>query len=164
MLRKLLLSLVLAQSLATVAVAQVDDGDEPRTQAGTPTFHFIGDRYRIGLGLDSEFDGIGELHAALFESERSSFIADGGLVSVGAGRVKRSDHWLINATDEEGPDGPIYTDANVAKLFVAADQNQLDDRKLTFGAGWEGRNWAFSGYGMTALSDERLVNRTQTIE
>ena len=164
MIRKLMLSLVLAQSLATVAVAQVDDGEEPRSQAGTPTFNFIGDRYRIGIGLDSEFDVVGEFQAALYESQRSSFIGDGWLGSEGAGGVKLNYHWLINETAEEGPDGPVYTDGNVAKLFIAADQNQFEDRKLTFGAGWEGRSWAFSGYGMTALSDERLVDRATTIE
>src|SRR5699024_9178436 len=143
MFRKMILALVLAQSVVTVAVAQVDDSGEPRTQAGTPTFHFVGDRYRLGVGLDSEFDVVGELQAAFYESQRSSFIGDGWLGSQGAGGVKLNYHWLINATAEEGPDGPVYTDGNVAKLFVAADQNQLDDRKLTFGGGWEGRNWAF---------------------
>jgi outer membrane protein OmpA-like peptidoglycan-associated protein len=164
MFRKLMLSLVLAQSLATVAVAQVEDEEQPRTQAGTPTFNFIGDRYRIGIGFDSEFDVVGEFHAALFESQRSSFIGDAWLGGEGAGGVKLNYHWLINETAEEGPDGPVYVDGNVAKLFVAADQNQFEDRKLTFGGGWEGRNWAFSGYGMTALSDERLVDRITTIE
>jgi len=164
MLRKLMLSLVLAQGLATVAVAQVDDENAPRTQAGTPTFHFIGDRYTIGIGLDSEFDVIGEFQAALYESQRSSFIGDGWLGSEGAGGVKLNYHWLINETAEEGPDGPVYTDGNVAKLFVAADQNQFEDRKLTFGGGWEGSNWAFSGYGMTSLSDERQVDSTTSFE
>ncbi|NBB92522.1 MAG: tandem-95 repeat protein [Gammaproteobacteria bacterium] len=163
MLRKLILSVLLAQGLITVAVAQ-DEGATAAGQAGTPTFHFIGDRYRVGIGLDSEFDVIGEFQAALFESERSSFIGDGWLGSEGAGGVKLNYHWLINATSEEGPDGPVYTDGNVAKLFMAADQNQFEDRKLTFGGGWEGRRWAFSGYGMTALSDERLVDRTTSIE
>ncbi|WP_181918468.1 MULTISPECIES: Ig-like domain-containing protein [unclassified Wenzhouxiangella] len=160
----MMLSLVLAQGLAAVAIAQVEDEDAPRSQAGTPTFHFIGDRYRVGIGLDSEFDVIGEFEAAVYESQRSSFIGDGWLGSEGAGGVKLNYHWLINETAEEGPDGPVYTDGNVAKLFVAADQNQLEDRKLTFGGGWEGRKWAFSGYGMTALSDERLVDRGTTIE
>lgn len=165
MLRKLMFSLVLAQGLVTVAVAQVEDDDaSSRSQAGTPTFHFIGDRYTIGIGLDSEFDVIGEFQAALYESQRSSFIGDGWLGSEGAGGVKLNYHWLINETAEEGPDGPVYTDGNIAKLFVAADQNQFEDRKLTFGGGWEGRNWAFSGYGMTALSDERLVDSTTTFE
>lgn len=164
MLRKLMLSLILAQGLATVAVAQVEDENAPQSQAGTPTFHFIGDRYTIGIGLDSEFDVIGEFEAALFESQRSSFIGDAWLGSEGAGGVKLNYHWLINETAEEGPDGPVYVDGNVAKLFVAADQNQFEDRKLTFGGGWEGRNWAFAGYGMTALSDERLVDSTTSFE
>jgi len=164
MLRKLMISLVLAQVLATVAIAQVEDDDRARSQAGTPTYHFIGDRYRIGIGLDSEFDVIGEFEAALYESQRSSFIGDGWLGSEGAGGVKLNYHWLINEAVEEGPDGPVYTDGNVAKLFVAADQNQLEDRKLTFGGGWEGRSWAFSGYGMTALSDERRVDTTTSFE
>jgi outer membrane protein OmpA-like peptidoglycan-associated protein len=164
MLRKTILSLVLAQGLTAVAVAQDEGGETPRTQAGTPTFNFIGDRYRIGIGLDSEFDVIGEFQAALYESQRSSFIGDGWLGGEGAGGVKLNYHWLINETAEEGPDGPVYVDGNVAKLFVAADQNQFEDRKLTFGGGWEGRNWAFSGYGMTALSDERLVDRSSSIE
>ncbi len=164
MLRKLMISLVLAQVLATVAIAQVEDDDRTRSQAGTPTFHFIGDRYKVGIGLDSEFDVIGEFEAALYESQRSSFIGDGWLGSEGAGGVKLNYHWLINETAEEGPDGPVYTDGNVAKLFLAADQNQLEDRKLTFGGGWEGRNWAFSGYGMSALSDERRVRTTSSLE
>ncbi len=164
MFRKLIFFLVLAQGLAAVAIAQVEDEDAPRSQAGTPTFNFIGDRYRVGIGLDSEFDVVGEFQAALYESQRSSFIGDGWLGSEGAGGVKLNYHWLINETAEEGPDGLVYTAGNVAKLFVAADQNQFEDRKLTFGGGWEGRRWAFSGYGMTALTDERLVDRATTIE
>jgi len=164
MLRKLMISLVLAQVLATVAIAQVEDEDRARSQAGTPTYHFIGDRYRIGIGLDSEFDVIGEFEAALYESQQSSFIGDGWLGSEGAAGVKLNYHWLINEAAEEGPDGPVYTDGNVAKLFLAADQNQLEDRKLTFGGGWEGRSWAFSGYGMTALTDERRVDTTTSFE
>jgi outer membrane protein OmpA-like peptidoglycan-associated protein len=164
MLRKLTLSFLLATGLITVSAAQVEPDEETRSGAGTPTFHFIGDRYRIGIGLDSEFDVIGEFQAALYESQRSSFIGDGWLGTEGAGGIKLNYHWLVNETAEEGPDGPVYIDGNVAKLFIAADQNQFEDRKLTFGAGWEGRNWAFSGYGMAALSDERMVDRTISVE
>lgn len=164
MLLRLTLLLALAQCLPTMAMGQVDDEGTPASRAGTPTFHFIGDRYRIGIGLDSEFDVVGEIEASLYESQRSSFVGDGWLGREGAGGVKLNYHWLVNETAEDGPDGPVYTDGSVAKLFVAADQNQFDDRKLTFGGGWEGRNWAFSGYGMSALSDERLVDRTRSIE
>lgn len=164
MLLRLVFLLALVQCLATAAVAQADDQATPASRAGTPTFHFIGDRYRIGVGLDSEFDIVGEIEASLYESQRSSVVGDGWLGREGAGGVKLNYHWLVNETAEDGPDGPIYTDGSVAKLFVAADQNRFDDRKLTFGGGWEGRNWAFSGYGMSALSDERLVDRTRSIE
>src|SRR5690554_6134904 len=165
---KSILFLAATLGLSTVAFAQVNDrldDEEPvRGQAGTPTFHFIGDRYTIGVGLDSEFDVIGEFEASLYESQRSNFIGDAWLGSEGAGGVKLNYHWLIRATAEDGPDGPVYIDGSVAKLFVAADQNQFDDRKLTFGAGWEGRRWAFSGYGMSAISDERHISRSSTIE
>ena len=89
MIRKTILSLALAQGLAAVAVAQDTGADEPRTQTGTPTFNFIGDRYRIRIGLDSEFDVIGEFQAALYESQRSSFIGDGWLGGEGAGVDQR---------------------------------------------------------------------------
>lgn len=150
-------------SLALVAVvaaqAQVDERDEPRSAQRSPTLHFAGDRYRIGVGIDTEFDIIGEFQASLAESPSSAFIGEGWIGGEGAGGLKLNYHWLFNATSEEGADGPVYTDGRIAKLFVAADRNQLDDRKLTFGGGYEYRDWFFSGYGMTALSDERRVNR-----
>lgn len=150
-------------SLALVAVvaaqAQIDERDEPRSSQRSPTLHFAGDRYRIGVGIDTEFDIIGEFQASLAESPSSAFIGEGWLGGEGAGGLKLNYHWLFNATSEEGADGPVYTDGRIAKLFVAADRNQLDDRKLTFGGGYEYRDWFFSGYGMTALSDERRVNR-----
>lgn len=164
MLKKLLLSLALVPLLTSVAFAQVDEPEEPRGQAGTPTFHFIGDRYRIGVGLDSEFDVIGELEAALYENDRSSFIFDGWLGNRQAAGIKLNYHWLIRARTEEGPNGPVNVDGSVAKLFVAADQNQLRDRKLTFGGGWEGERWAFAGYGMRALTSERLVDTSMSFE
>lgn len=158
-LRKFCLSVSLAMVAVVAAQAQVDEGDEPRSMQRSPTLHFAGDRYRIGVGIDTEFDIIGEFQASLAESPRSAFIGEGWLGGEGAGGLKLNYHWLFNATSEEGADGPVYTDGRIAKLFVAADRNQLDDRKLTFGGGYEYRDWFFSGYGMTALSDERRVNR-----
>jgi outer membrane protein OmpA-like peptidoglycan-associated protein len=163
--RQMLFSLALSVGLVSVGVAQ--EPPDERTEAsgaGTPTFHFIGDRYRIGIGLDSEFDVIGEFQASLTEAEGSALIGEGWLGGEGAGGLKLNYHWLFNGTTEEGPDGPVYVDGRIAKLFVAADQNQFEDRKLTFGGGWEGRHWAFSGYGMQALTDERLVDSELTLE
>ncbi|QOC21731.1 tandem-95 repeat protein [Wenzhouxiangella sp. AB-CW3] len=159
MIRKTSLAVSLALAAVVAAQAQVDDNDEPVSVQQSPTFQFIGDRYRVGVGVDSEFDFIGEFQASLSETDRSAWIGEGWLGREGAGGLKVNYHWLFNTTAEEGPDGPVYTDGRVAKLFLAADQNQYDDRKLTFGAGYEYRDWFFAGYGMTSLTDERLVNR-----
>lgn len=159
-------SLVVSLALAGVVSAQgqVDENDQPRSMQQSPTVHFAGDRYRIGVGIDTEFDVIGEFQASMAETDRSAWVGEGWLGRDGAGGLKINYHWLYNATIEEGPDGPVYTDGRVAKLFLAADQNQFDDRKLTFGAGYEYRDWFFAGYGMTALTDERLVNRAVDLD
>jgi outer membrane protein OmpA-like peptidoglycan-associated protein len=164
MFRKISLAVSLALAGAVAAQAQVNDNDEPVSMQQSPTFHFVGDRYRIGIGVDSEFDFIGEFQASLSETDRTAWIGEGWLGRDGAGGLKLNYHWLFNTTIEEGPDGPVYTDGRVGKLFLAADQNQFDDRKLTFGAGYEYRDWFFAGYGMTALSSERLVNRVIDID
>jgi outer membrane protein OmpA-like peptidoglycan-associated protein len=164
MIRKFCLAASLALAGAIAAQAQVDENDEPVAMQQSPTFHFIGDRYRIGVGIDTEFDFIGEFQASLSETDRSAWIGEGWLGRDGAGGLKFNYHWLFNTTTEEGPDGPVYTDGRVAKLFLAADQNQYDDRKLTFGAGYEYRDWFFGGYGMTALTSERLVNRVVDLD
>lgn len=164
MIRKFSLAVLLALAGAVAAQAQVDDNDEPVSVQQSPTFNFVGDRYRVGVGIDSEFDIIGEFQASLAETDRSAWIGEGWLGRDSAGGLKLNYHWLFNTTTEDGPDGPVYTDGRVAKLFIAADQNQFDDRKLTFGAGYEYQNWFFAGYGMTALSSERLVNRAIDID
>ncbi len=164
MFHKISLSVILALACIVAAQAQVDENDEPRSMQQSPTFHFVGDRYRVGVGIDSEFDVIGEFQASLSESERSAWIGEGWLGREGAGGLKVNYHWLFNTTSEDGPDGPVYTDGRVAKLFLAADQNQFDDRKMTFGAGYEYQNWFFAGYGMTALTSERMVNRVVDID
>jgi outer membrane protein OmpA-like peptidoglycan-associated protein len=164
MFRKFSLSVILALAGTVAAQAQMDDTDEPRSMQQSPTFHFVGDRYRVGVGIDSEFDVIGEFQASLTETDRSAWIGEGWLGRDGAGGLKVNYHWLFNATSEDGPDGPVYTDGRVAKLFMAADQNQFDDRKLTLGAGYEYQNWFFAGYGMTALTSERMVNRVVDID
>ena len=164
MFRKFSLVISLALAGAVSAQSQMDENDQPRSMQQSPTVHFVGDRYRIGVGIDTEFDVIGEFQASLSETDRSAWIGEGWLGRDGAGGLKVNYHWLFNATSEEGADGPVYTDGRVAKLFLAGDQNQFDDRKLTFGGGYEYQNWFFSGYGMTALTDERLVNRVVDLD
>ncbi|AKS41471.1 Ig-like domain-containing protein [Wenzhouxiangella marina] len=138
--------------------------DEARVASDSATMNFVGDRYRVGVGVDTEFDFFGEFLLTLTENARSAWLAEGWLGNEGAGGVKLNYHWVFGGQTEAGLDGPVYTDGRVAKLFLAADENQLDDRKLSFGGGFENEDWFFSLYGMTALSDERRVNRAIELE
>lgn len=149
----------------TSVTAQVDDErDEPTSVDQTPTFDFIGDQYRIGVGIDTEFDFFGEAQFSFHEDYRSAWIGEGWLGRDGAGGLKMNYHWVFGGETEDTPDGPVYTSGRVAKLFIAADQNQLDDRKLTIGGGYEHEDLFFSVYGMTALTDERRVNQAIEVE
>ncbi|NDY96630.1 OmpA family protein [Wenzhouxiangella limi] len=157
--KKLLLAAMVAVSGNLAAQVDAQPEDQARAMNQSPTLTFAGDRYRVGVGIDTEFDFIGEFTAALTESPSSALIGEGWLGRKSAGGLKLNYHWLFGGSSELGPDGPVYTDGRVAKLFVAADQNQHDDRKLTLGAGYEYEDWFMSLYGMRALTDERLVNR-----
>ena len=147
--------------LAGTLGAEVGDfeREEPRSMQHSPTLTFVGDRYRVGVGIDTEFDVIGEFLATFNESPTSAFIGEGWLGRKGAGGLKLNYHWLFSGSSEAGPGGPVYTDGRVAKLFIAADQNQHDDRKLSLGAGYEYEDWFLGVYGMRALTGKRLVNR-----
>lgn len=148
-----------AQSPSVTPGAGENDGQEVISATQSPTMNFTGDRYRVGVGIDTEFDFFGEFLLTLTEDARSAWLAEGWLGGEGAGGVKLNYHWLFNGQSEEGPDGAVYTDGRVAKLFIAADENQRDDRKLTFGGGYEYEDWFFSAYGMRALTDERRANQ-----
>jgi outer membrane protein OmpA-like peptidoglycan-associated protein len=164
MIRKGFLALLVALAGVTAAQAQDSSEEQPRSMTQSPTLNFVGDRYRIGVGIDTEFDIIGEFQAAFAESEKSALIGEGWLGRKGAGGLKLNYHWLFSGTQEDGANGPVYTDGRIAKLFVAADQNQLDDRKITFGGGYEYQDWFFGLYGMRSISSERLVNRAIDVE
>ena len=163
MIRKLLLVLAIAFAGTVAAQSNMDEDEQARPLNQVP-LNFVGDRYRIGVGIDTEFDFTGEFQASLVETDRSALIGEGWLGRKGAGGLKLNYHWLFSGVTEEGLDGPVHTDGRVAKLFIAADQNQLDDRKLTFGAGYERQDWFFGLYGMRSISSERLVNRTIDLE
>ncbi len=157
--------LVMAAGMVVQGAAQDgmdNDNDEPVPYS--PNYTFIGDQYRIGIGLDSEFDITGEFQASFAETYRNAWIGEGWLGRKGAGGLKLNYHWVFGGETDDGPDGPVYTDGRVAKLFMAGDQNQHSDRKLTFGGGMEYERFFWSLYGMTAISSERLVNQEIDIE
>lgn len=159
MLNKIALAAVVAMAGVAAAHADINQDEQVRSSNQSPTFTFIGDRYRIGVGIDTEFDIIGEFLATFRETPTSAWLGEGWMGKGGAAGVKLNYHWLVRGRSEEGPDGPVYVDGHIAKLFVAADQNQHDDRKFTLGFGWEHEDFYVGAYGMRALTSERLVNR-----
>ena len=165
MLNKFVIALAVAVFGMVGAYADINDAEQqPRSANQSPTFTFIGDRYRIGVGVDTEFDVIGEFMATLHETPRSAWLGEGWLGKEGAGGVKLNYHWLVRGQSEQGPDGPVYVDGHIAKLFLAADQNQHDDRKLTFGFGWEHEDFFVGAYGMRAMTGARLINRAVDLQ
>ncbi len=164
MFRKFVTVLLVAAVGSTAAQAEINGEEEARAFSQSPTFTFVGDRYRIGVGIDTEFDVIGEFLATLHETSTSAWLGEGWMGKDGAGGIKLNYHWLVRGQSETGPDGPVYVDGHIAKLFIAADQNQHDDRKLTFGLGWEHEDFFVGAYGMRALTSKRLVNRAVDLQ
>ncbi|MGK7296557.1 MAG: OmpA family protein, partial [Candidatus Wenzhouxiangella sp. M2_3B_020] len=114
---------------------------------------YVGDDWRVGVGLSDEGDVVAELLGVLALGERDSWVAEGWFQD-GAGGVKLNYHWLPGKGDPaQQEDLP-----GVWKLYLAADQNRHDDRKLSLGTGYEKRDLFWSTQFSVGLTDERLVD------
>ncbi|MEM1081510.1 MAG: Ig-like domain-containing protein [Pseudomonadota bacterium] len=147
-----MVGLALVAWIGTVAAIAQDDvnlsgGDN------NARLDYVGEDWRIGLGLSNNGDVIAELLGVITSGERNAWLAEGWFED-GAGGLKLNYHWLPGegdpAQDDELP--AVY------KLYVAADQNEWDDRKLSLGAGYEKEDVFFSAQFSFGLTDERLVN------
>lgn len=120
---------------------------------GSARVDYTGDDWRVGLGLSDEGDVVAELLGVLAMGERDSWVAEGWFQDK-AGGLKLNYHWL------PGDGDPAVQDdlPGVWKLYVAADQNRWDDRKLSLGAGYEKENIFWSTQFSFGLTDERLVD------
>jgi len=120
---------------------------------GSARLDYTGDDWRVGLGLSDEGDVVAELLGVLAMGERDSWVAEGWFQDK-AGGLKLNYHWL------PGDGDPAMQDdlPGVWKLYVAADQNRWDDRKLSLGAGYEKENIFWSTQFSFGLTDERLVD------
>jgi len=120
---------------------------------GSARLDYLGDDWRIGLGLSDEGDVVAELLGVLAMGERDSWVAEGWFQD-GAGGLKLNYHWL------PGDGDPAQQDElpGVYKLYLAADQNRDDDRKLSIGAGYEKQDVFFSGQFSVGLTDERRID------
>jgi len=114
---------------------------------------YVGDDWRVGFGLSDEGDVVAELLGVLAYGERDSWVAEGWFQD-GAGGLKLNYHWLPGDGDPAQQDNL----PGVYKLYLAADQNRHDDRKLSLGAGYEKQDVFFSAQFSLGLTDERLVD------
>ncbi len=106
---------------------------------------YAGDTAQVALGYANGGYFQGELSGVLSESADSAWLAE-GWVSRSAGGAKLSFHQM--------------TGDAVHKYFVAFDQNDTADRKLTLGAGMEKANWFGNAYLSRGVSDRRLVSQS----
>lgn len=149
--RRHLLVLVIAGFFAGSSTASdsvsVSGGD------GNARLDYVGDDWRVGLGLSDEGDVVAELLGVLAMGQRDAWLAEGWYQD-GAGGLKLNYHWL------PGDGDPAEQDElpGVYKVYLAADQNRWDDRKLSIGAGYEKQDLFFSTQLSFGLTDERLVD------
>ncbi|MEM7052912.1 MAG: Ig-like domain-containing protein, partial [Pseudomonadota bacterium] len=119
---------------------------------------YIGDDWRIGVGISDEGDLVAELLGVIATGERDAWLAEGWYED-GAGGLKLNYHWLPGEGD------PAEQDElpGVFKVFLAADQNEWDDRKLSLGGGYEKEDVFFNAQFSYAITDERLVDDSTLI-
>jgi outer membrane protein OmpA-like peptidoglycan-associated protein len=108
---------------------------------------YAGATGRIGLGYDSDNHLRGDGLWIFREDAASAWLGEFWAASSSAGGVQLSYHW------QPGSD----RDAAVRKFFVAADQNQWRDRKVTVGGGFENAKWFATGYASAAATGRRLL-------
>lgn len=108
---------------------------------------YTGDAARVSLGYAKGGYFHGELAGVLKETSESAWLGE-GWVSQSSGGLKLSYHQLLGD--------------RVHKYFVAHDQNQTRDRKLTLGYGMERDDW-FGNLNLSrGLTGRRLVDRRES--
>ena len=108
---------------------------------------YSGDSARFSIGYSKGGKFQGELSGVLHERADSAWLGEGWLAQ-SAGGLKLSYHQLDGAT--------------VHKYFLAHDQNQTRDRKITLGSGREESDWFGNLNVSRAITGRRLTGATST--
>lgn len=145
-------------ALAGAAAAQeIATAPEAERSGGVVPITYTGDKGRVGLGIDQDGDLLGELLGVFAYDGTRAFLGEGWFGQGGSGGIKFAYNWLWGGKTVDdtinAPDSVL-----VSKVFLAADQNVLDDRKATIGFGLEKRNTSFDLYYSRAFTDERLLS------
>ena len=126
-------------------------------EVNNANFDYVGGRTRIGVGIDTEFDGTADISHIFSETDDTATSGDawvgfdfsGADKGVNAGGVKLNHHWV--SRDEQGR--PL----RVNKIFGAYDQNTHGDDRATIGYGQEIDKGFWEGYVGKGLSGKRAV-------
>jgi len=140
---------LITSSLPLLFAGQLMATEEPVSTA--PRFNFTGDDTRIGVGYHSDSGFSGEVFKVFGEEEQRLWIFEGWGGEGGAG-LKLSYHWHADS------DTPEW----VHKLFLAADQNDEQDRKVALGYGLENQDYFLGFYGAAGITDERRIHRSSS--
>ncbi len=150
------LSLALMAASSAYAAEPLSDGRNPlQPQAemqGEGSLNYVGDGTRIGIGYEKDEKARVELYQVFSEGTLDAWIGEAWFAR-DAGGLRFSYHWLpaLDGSDQ------AVEGAAVRKLFFAADQNEFDDRKATFGFGLENEAGFGALYLARGLSDARQI-------
>jgi len=136
-------------------------GEDEFRQVNTANFEYVGGRTRIGIGVDTEFDGTVDLSHIIRESKDTATSGDGWIgfdvsgsnKGVDEGGIKLNHHWVDR--DEQG------RALRVNKVFGAYDRNTNKHDKLTIGYGQEVDIGFWEAYVARGLSSKRSVGLNQ---
>ncbi|MCP4702401.1 MAG: tandem-95 repeat protein [Gammaproteobacteria bacterium] len=148
-----LISITLTSILSCgTAMAEPEEGNDASvSEPEGGQLVFIGNSSRIAVGVDSENDIRGEYFQVFAETKKSAWIGEGWLARRDAGGLKLNYHWLSAAPDKQ--ENPEH--GSIQKTFLAIDQNEHQDQKLTAGWGSENDSYFYGGYLSASLTGRR---------
>ena len=138
--------------VTTVALAQTQTQTQTLSEnkANNP-LGYIGDTTRFSIGYDSEFVLYGEFLRVFGEREDAAWLF-GAWLAEDAGGAQLDYNWVIGEASEDDRRW-------VNKLFLAFDQNDEQDRKLSAGWGFENQDYFLNAYASASISGKRQVGQ-----
>ncbi len=129
-------------------------------EVNNANLNYVGGKTRVGIGIDTEFDGTAEISHIFSETKDTATSGDawvgfdfGGKDSgVNAGGVRLNHHWV--SRDAQGR--PL----RVNKIFGAYDRNSQHDDRATVGYGQEIDKGFWEAYVGKGLSGKRTIGTT----
>ena len=154
--KQVLLSSVIAASVTSVGASN-ENNKETLQSLDQINLAYNGDQSRIGIGINEDGEFIGDFLKAFNSTYRSNWMAQ-GWYSDGAGGLEIDYHWINSNNEQDLIDNADGFKVN--KLFLAIDQNDFDDKKISLGGGKESQDKFWSLNVSKSITGTRLVSDT----